>query len=150
MLNKVMLSGVWLVVACNSDPELVMIESGERVCIYAASSREAGPQSFVVGSPVYVRSSLESVCPRPSCSRERSATCSVSDNGMDHHLNSTFSWIDTLGTTTVCEDSCVLLEAMCETGPLNAGKHVFVFDSAHSLAIQVPSDLDEAPCLSLR
>lgn len=153
-MMRICVAFVLFSVACADGPERVVVENSGRVCVFDSQpgfEQPGGPQTFVAGQPAFIRYFLEQPCPPAElsgCAQDHSAQCSVTASNLSHKSTSTFSWLDTSEPNKVCRDICSPLAAVCDSVPLSEGKHVFVFGEK-SLAIQVPSEHLQPPCITL-
>lgn len=129
----------------------VSLEDSGTVCLRSSPTGDPqAAQSFQAASPLFLSFEVPDICLSSSCSEIEGVSCHVTD-GSPFRITSVATWTDTRPLVEAqgasCFDDCVRLIATCDTSPLPAGVHDFVF-GAQALALEIPSESDTAPCLT--
>lgn len=117
------------------------LEDQGRACVSTgADPYTAG--DLAAGRPVTIHVVMPT-CLSSSCTSDRQASCTVSQEGSTLRVSSRGSYASR--PAAVCTDDCVRLTAHCETAPLPAGQYTIVHGGA-TTTLSIPGGVAQAPC----
>jgi hypothetical protein len=132
----------------NPQGQDLEVENAGRMCLHASPPDPfltPGPQSFASATPITVTVELRR-CLSSSCDIDPAMTCAIAPITSGLAVTSLATWTRT--DDEACTDDCGQLAATCTTEPLPAGTFDFLF-GGQTLALTVPSDTGEPPCLDV-
>ena len=138
------MAGAALLFDCKPPPDDRNVQRNVGVLCVGATRSDAGTGEVVADQPVPIV--VRTLGCLDSCTRDRTATCSVKRDGQKLVVTSEIAWHskdDSIGKA--CAGECTVMEASCLGPGLGAGTYTVELGTTHT-EIQVPSQL-AGPCV---
>jgi hypothetical protein len=142
VLRRAALASV-LLSACTAEPDHVVENMGE-LCAYPSAAMSIyGPQTYVAGTPVLLKFSLDTF--PNNCITDIETSCDLERTSRTLHFNTRVSWNDLLEGVG-CTREARRAEADCAADPLAAGSYSLVL-GPHTTTLAIPGETTTAPCV---